>query len=88
MGHQRVIVLDTGSVEALAGTPLAQALRSHPGMPLDRSAPAPQDQPMATERVRKLLAAAAELPTEERAQLVHEFTRTLLRPLADPMPRE
>ena len=46
-------------------------------MPLDRPNPAAQDQPMATERVRKLLAAAAELPTEERAQLVHELARTL-----------
>jgi len=46
-------------------------------MPLDRPTPAAQDQPMATERVRKLLAAAAELPTEERAQLVHELARTL-----------
>ena len=32
---------------------------------------------MATERVRQLLAAAAELPTEERAQLVQELARTL-----------
>jgi hypothetical protein len=32
---------------------------------------------VATERVRKLLAAAAELPTEERAELVHELARTL-----------
>ena len=32
---------------------------------------------MSTERVRKLLAEAAELPTEERAELVHELARTL-----------
>jgi len=32
---------------------------------------------MSTERVRKLLAEAAELPTEERAKLVHELARTL-----------
>jgi len=32
---------------------------------------------MATERVRKLLAEAAELPTEERAELVTELARTL-----------
>jgi putative addiction module component (TIGR02574 family) len=32
---------------------------------------------MATPRVRKLLAEAAALPTEERAALVHELARTL-----------
>jgi len=32
---------------------------------------------MPTERVRKLLAEAAELPTEERAELAHELARTL-----------
>lgn len=30
-----------------------------------------------SERVRKLLAEAAALPTEERAELVHELARTL-----------
>ena len=56
-------------------------------MPLDRPVPAAQDQPMATERVRKLLAAAAELPTEERAQLVQELARTLPRivPVGEPL---
>jgi hypothetical protein len=33
--------------------------------------------PMRSERVRKLLAEAAQLPTEERAELVHELARTL-----------
>jgi putative addiction module component (TIGR02574 family) len=32
---------------------------------------------MSSERVRKLLAAAAALPTDERAELVHELARTL-----------
>ncbi len=32
---------------------------------------------MSSERVRKLLAEAAALPTEERAELVHELARTL-----------
>jgi putative addiction module component (TIGR02574 family) len=32
---------------------------------------------MATERVRQLLAAAAALPTDERAELVVELSRTL-----------
>jgi hypothetical protein len=32
---------------------------------------------MPSERVRKLLAEAAELPTEERAELVDELARTL-----------
>jgi putative addiction module component (TIGR02574 family) len=32
---------------------------------------------MSTERVRKLLAEAAELPVEERAEIVHELARTL-----------
>ena len=32
---------------------------------------------MSAERVRKLLAEAAELPLEERAELVHELARTL-----------
>jgi putative addiction module component (TIGR02574 family) len=32
---------------------------------------------MSGERVRKLLAEAAELPLEERAELVHELARTL-----------
>ena len=32
---------------------------------------------MSTERMRKLLAEAAQLPTEERAELVHELARTL-----------
>ena len=35
------------------------------------------DRGMSTERVRKLLAEAAELPTDERAALVHELSRTL-----------
>jgi putative addiction module component (TIGR02574 family) len=33
--------------------------------------------PMPSDRVRKLLAEAAELPTEERAELVDELARTL-----------
>jgi putative addiction module component (TIGR02574 family) len=32
---------------------------------------------MSAERVRQLLAEAAELPLEERAELVHELARTL-----------
>jgi hypothetical protein len=32
---------------------------------------------MSTERVRKLLAEAAQLPTKERAEVVHELARTL-----------
>lgn len=32
---------------------------------------------MPSERVRKLLAEAAELPTEDRAELVNELARTL-----------
>jgi hypothetical protein len=34
---------------------------------------------MGSERVRKLLVEAAELPTAERAELVHELVRTLPR---------
>jgi putative addiction module component (TIGR02574 family) len=49
--------------------------REHRG--LDRSVLAAHDPSVATDRVRKLLALAAELPTEERAELVHELARTL-----------
>jgi putative addiction module component (TIGR02574 family) len=45
--------------------------------PLDMSVPQAHDESMSTERMRKLLAEAAQLPTEERAELVHELARTL-----------
>jgi hypothetical protein len=45
--------------------------------PLDRSTAQAHDEGMSTERMRKLLAEAAQLPTEERAERVHELARTL-----------
>jgi putative addiction module component (TIGR02574 family) len=44
---------------------------------LDSALAGDHDPAMATDRVRKLLAEAAALPTDERAELVHELARTL-----------
>ena len=46
-------------------------------MNLDSDQSQGQNRLMPSDRVRKLLAEAAELPTEERADLVNELARTL-----------
>jgi hypothetical protein len=46
---------------------------------LDRTIMSDHDLGMGSERVRKLLVEAAELPAAERAELVHELARTLPR---------